>query len=200
MTRAQLLAAGRRLFGDKGLYESRIEDLSSTAGIAKGTLYGYFESKEALVLEVVAMGFQELASNVASAAEGSTGGRRLEAIIAAHFRFYSANPDLMRIFHQVRGVLKFERPEWIELRVVLRRYVRTLASVLAGGGPVSRAQLDLAERMFGSISGMTSVRTALGLSFSDRAWRSASIRALTSLAAGTPAASSRRPARRPRRG
>ncbi|HUK63923.1 MAG TPA: helix-turn-helix domain-containing protein, partial [Dongiaceae bacterium] len=38
-TRRELLIAGRRLFAERGLYDSRIEDLSRQAGIAKGTLY-----------------------------------------------------------------------------------------------------------------------------------------------------------------
>ena len=36
VTRRELLVAGRKLFGDEGLYESRIEDLTRHAGIAKG--------------------------------------------------------------------------------------------------------------------------------------------------------------------
>lgn len=39
ITRADLLKAGRRLFSQKGLYESHVEDLTEIAGIAKGTFY-----------------------------------------------------------------------------------------------------------------------------------------------------------------
>ena len=48
-TRRELVLAGRRLFSQEGIYESRIEDITKHAGIAKGTLYLHFRSKEDLV-------------------------------------------------------------------------------------------------------------------------------------------------------
>jgi AcrR family transcriptional regulator len=162
LTRRELLAAGRRLFAENGLYDSRIEDLSRQAGIAKGTLYGYFANKEELIGAVVTNGFSELLGHVHRAAHGAPS--RTEAVARvceAHLEFFRDNPDLMRIFHQVRGLLKFNRVEWRPLRMVLVNYLKGLAQVLALQ-PTRRPargshDLQAAVLLFGAVSGIASV-------------------------------------------
>jgi TetR/AcrR family fatty acid metabolism transcriptional regulator len=161
-----LLAAGRRLFGEKGLYESRIEDLTSEAGIAKGTLYGYYSNKEELIHAVVVGGFGELFEHVRTAAQGGRSHADLIArVVRAHVDFFAENPDLMRVFHQVRGMLKFDRPEWRPLRIALSDYLMELADVLrvpgGKGVPALGDRQDVARILFGAVSGVTSVRAAL---------------------------------------
>jgi AcrR family transcriptional regulator len=45
---AELLAAALDVFADKGFAATRLEDIAAQAGVSKGTVYLYFESKEAL--------------------------------------------------------------------------------------------------------------------------------------------------------
>src|SRR5262249_39272599 len=52
-TRARLLAAAAREFARAGLERANIDAISLAAGYAKGTIYNYFPSKEALFLAVV---------------------------------------------------------------------------------------------------------------------------------------------------
>jgi AcrR family transcriptional regulator len=52
--RQKMLRAARDLFARKGLKKTSLEDITSAAGIAKSTFYVFFESKEALFLEVLA--------------------------------------------------------------------------------------------------------------------------------------------------
>lgn len=165
-TRAELLAAGRKLFSEKGLYEARVEDLTATAGIAKGTLYQYFRDKDELVLAVVSDGFGQLAK---LSQEHALGARtlvdRASRIGEAHALFFAQNPDLMRIFHQVRGLLKFNARRWSALRQVLLDHVETVAALLGPGpGPASLSatrRRELAAALFGAVSGIASVRAAL---------------------------------------
>lgn len=51
--RSKLLQHGRELFGDHGLRKTTISDITKKAGIAQGTFYHFFESKEALYFEIV---------------------------------------------------------------------------------------------------------------------------------------------------
>jgi len=50
---AELLAAALDLFVEKGYAATRLDDVAALAGVSKGTLYLYFESKEALFQAVV---------------------------------------------------------------------------------------------------------------------------------------------------
>jgi AcrR family transcriptional regulator len=52
--RQKMMRAARDLFARKGLKKTSLEDVTSSAGIAKSTFYLFFESKEALFLEVLA--------------------------------------------------------------------------------------------------------------------------------------------------
>jgi AcrR family transcriptional regulator len=47
--REELLDAAQQLFLDKGIAATSIDDIASTAKVAKGTVYLYFPSKEALL-------------------------------------------------------------------------------------------------------------------------------------------------------
>ncbi len=52
-SRDLLLAEGRKLFGEKGYFETNIHDVTSNAGLAIGSFYRYFESKESFYKEVI---------------------------------------------------------------------------------------------------------------------------------------------------
>ncbi|MCC6651599.1 MAG: TetR family transcriptional regulator [Candidatus Eisenbacteria bacterium] len=165
LTRRELMAAGRRLFGEQGLYESRIEDLARNAGIAKGTLYGYFANKEDLMEAVVTAGFSELLGHVDRAVHDAHSPREaISRCIEAHLDFFEANPDLMRIFHQVRGMLKFKLPEGRPLRRVLSHYLDRLGhslTVTLSPNHTPEAKSALAIVVFGAVSGFASTHAAI---------------------------------------
>ncbi len=178
-TRRELVLAGRRLFGSEGIYESRIEDITDGAGMAKGTLYLHFSSKEDLLHAVTKDGLLELQAFVRERLEEH---RKLPAMLAemftAHLVFFERNPDLMRILHQVRGALKFDHPPWRPLRTLLRLHVEYLAACLAQGEaqawtPARRR--GLAALLFGLASGSASVQASVypdssALAESGEAW------------------------------
>jgi AcrR family transcriptional regulator len=164
-TRRELLVAGRRLFGSQGIYDSRIEDITERAGIAKGTLYLHFRSKEDLLGAVTRDGLLQLQSFVdASLGESRKLASVLAGILRAHLLFFQENPDLMRILHQVRGALKFDRPAFRPLRTPLRQHIEFLADCLARSearawAPARRRAL--ATLLFGIASGSSSVQSAV---------------------------------------
>jgi len=49
----EIIAAGLAVFADKGFAAARLDDVAKRAGIAKGTIYLYFDNKEALFLAAV---------------------------------------------------------------------------------------------------------------------------------------------------
>lgn len=53
---SELTAAALQLFVEKGYAATRLDDVAARAGVAKGTLYLYFDSKEALFNAVVREG------------------------------------------------------------------------------------------------------------------------------------------------
>ncbi len=49
----RLLAAGKGLLASYGVRKTSVEDITKAAGMAKGTFYQHFESKEAFFIEVI---------------------------------------------------------------------------------------------------------------------------------------------------
>ena len=60
MRRVEILKAATQVFGQKGFQATRAEDIAAAAHMAKGTLYLYFESKEALYTATVTEAVREL--------------------------------------------------------------------------------------------------------------------------------------------
>lgn len=60
--KAQIMEAALEQFASKGFHSTSVADISKAAGISKGLLYNYFESKEALIKELITHGFEELFS------------------------------------------------------------------------------------------------------------------------------------------
>jgi AcrR family transcriptional regulator len=60
--RSEILAAATKVFGNKGFEATRMDDIAKAAHLAKGTLYLYFQSREALYEATVRHALAELAA------------------------------------------------------------------------------------------------------------------------------------------
>ena len=58
--KAELIAAAMELFANNGFGGTSISSIAKKAGVSKGLVYNYFESKEALVKEIVMAGIQAI--------------------------------------------------------------------------------------------------------------------------------------------
>lgn len=104
-TLRRLLEAAAKEFGDKGYHEAAINGITARAGVALGTFYTYFESKEevfrALVRDMSRTTRQHVAEAVHGAASRRDAERRgLEAFIA----FTRQHPELYRIIEEAQFV------------------------------------------------------------------------------------------------
>lgn len=70
---AELMAAALELFVEKGFVGTRLEDVAARAGVSKGTLYLYFDSKEALFKAVIQEGIVPILEEGAGLVDGFTG-------------------------------------------------------------------------------------------------------------------------------
>jgi AcrR family transcriptional regulator len=77
----EILDAALACFAEKGFAACRMDDIAKRAGISKGTIYLYFESKEAV--------FKALAQRAI--------GMRIEAIAAQLEAFEGSTPELLRM-------------------------------------------------------------------------------------------------------
>jgi len=58
--RKLILDAAESLFAKHGYHSTEVEEIAKTAGMAKGTIYNYFKSKESILISVFEEGVHEL--------------------------------------------------------------------------------------------------------------------------------------------
>ncbi len=75
----QIIAAAIAVFSRLGFHKARMDDIAREAGLSKGTLYWYFESKDAITKALLQHLFDQEVQQVATllAAEGSASERLL---------------------------------------------------------------------------------------------------------------------------
>ena len=73
-TRAALVAAGRRLFGENGFRATSVEDLAREARVTTGALYHHFPTKTAVFEAVFLQAHIDLMTEAAKAAKGASDG------------------------------------------------------------------------------------------------------------------------------
>ncbi len=58
--RKHVTAVAAKLFASEPFHKVRLDDVAAAAGVGKGTLYVYFNSKEDLYFSIIADGFAEM--------------------------------------------------------------------------------------------------------------------------------------------
>lgn len=114
-----MIEAARAVFAEKGFLEARIADITERAGVAHGTFYTYFESKEAIFRELALQLQREGFAREDDAEEPppTTPYERIERANRRYLTAYARNASLMAIVEQVAT---FNR-ELLEIRVAIRR-------------------------------------------------------------------------------
>jgi TetR/AcrR family fatty acid metabolism transcriptional regulator len=107
----QIIDAAIRVFARNGYYNSRVSDIAREAGIASGTIYLYFKTKDEILVtlfrekmaEWVAFVRREIVSEPDAVA-------KIRRLVALHFRVLEADPDLAEVVQvELRQGHKFFR-------------------------------------------------------------------------------------------
>jgi AcrR family transcriptional regulator len=104
-TRRAILSAAERVIGEQGFNEASIGSITREAGVAQGTFYIYFASKDDVFSELVADMGRMLRHAISEATAGIA--NRLDAERAglhAFLTFVAAHPELYRIVQEAQFV------------------------------------------------------------------------------------------------
>jgi AcrR family transcriptional regulator len=145
--RTALLIAAERLFSTRDYAMVSVNDVARAAGLAKGTVYLYFRTKEALFLELVAEGLAGWVRDTArSLTQRSVTPQEFASILATTL---TERPTLIRLLGLLHAVLE-DNTDADGLRMFKRRLLqitfeagRVFESVLPLRPPTSGARVVL---------------------------------------------------------
>jgi AcrR family transcriptional regulator len=103
----RILDAAARLFASHRFHEAKMEDIAALAEVGKGTLYRYFQDKEALylaLLERAAVGI--LDRQKTAAASDPCPRRRLVAFTDGMLSFFDEQPHLFDLIQHAEAMQK----------------------------------------------------------------------------------------------
>jgi AcrR family transcriptional regulator len=140
VTRERLLAAAARHFARHGLAGALVDRISVEAGYAKGTLYNYFPTKEALFAAVIEAAARSAVDRYQAAPAGGSVRDRLLALARADVEVLRDDEDFTKVL--VREAMSF-RPDTYPLIVEhLSPYLLAVAGLLAEGVATGEIRSD----------------------------------------------------------
>lgn len=107
--RSAILRAAIRVFANNGYFNSKVADIASAAGVADGTVYLYFKSKEEILHSIFDRSMEEAIADGRKRLAGVSDPReKLRRIAELHLERLGADRDLAVVFQvELRGSTKF---------------------------------------------------------------------------------------------
>ena len=142
-TLRRLLEAAAQEFGERGYHEAAITGITQRAGVALGTFYTYFQSKEEMFRALVRDMSQATRAHVAEAVRGAPDRIAAERFgLAAFIAFVRKHPELYRIIEEAQFVAEdVYREHYLTFAEGYRRNLATARSKgeIAAGGKAGEA-------------------------------------------------------------
>lgn len=139
-TLRKLLDASAIEFGEKGFHEASVSSITRRAGVALGTFYTYFDSKDALFRALVTDMSENVRSSARSALSADMSALEIEeAALAAFLNFARDHKEIYRIIDEA---------EFVDPASYRNHYVSVaerIALRLKAGGEAGELRDDLGE-------------------------------------------------------
>ncbi|GGL08005.1 TetR family transcriptional regulator [Planomonospora parontospora subsp. antibiotica] len=161
-TRLRLFGAAVELIAEQGYTATTVDAIAERAGVAKGTVFYNFGTKEALFSGLLEHGIELLSAALSGAAAGETALDALDAVVMAQLRFFEEYGAFARVL-----LAEMWRTAWQDAVARLRRdvlgvYADVLRRAVAEGAV--RDDLDVetaATAVFGMVLTVAIERRAL---------------------------------------
>jgi TetR/AcrR family transcriptional regulator len=149
-TKRAILDAAVQLAAEHGITGTTMDDVAERAGVAKGSLYYNFASKDKLFEGLLLDGMNVLATALKESRDGLTGWAAIEALVTTLLSRLAGNPPLAKVI--AGDIFRTDRP-WQESTFAVRHMVLAefSAAISETRGAADRGFEDLmASSIFGA--------------------------------------------------
>jgi AcrR family transcriptional regulator len=131
--REELLEIAAELFAARGFANVTVDDLGSAAGVSGPALYHHFDSKEAMLGEMLVDISHYLCAGSRALRESTSANRLLEALIEMHVDFAVDHRALISV--RFRDLLLASADDQRRVRILQRQYVEIWVDALLVRNP-----------------------------------------------------------------
>jgi AcrR family transcriptional regulator len=129
--RDEIMAAAKEVFARKGFHDTTIADIAKRAGLAYGSIYWYFDSKDELFHALMAVEESALRSHIAAAVgarQDGDGEAPFRTAVQATFEFFESDKATVKLLFRDAYALgdRFEK----HLGGIYERFIDDIESVI----------------------------------------------------------------------
>jgi AcrR family transcriptional regulator len=132
----EILAAARKLLDQRGLEAMTMEEIATAAGVAKGTLYLYFQSKDDLIQALITQVGENILKDMGAALTApGTPPEKLIRMVSVLLEYLSRERLLFPIYARelLRGRQESRKGFWRNYQELEERFVTLVTGLFAEG-------------------------------------------------------------------
>jgi TetR/AcrR family fatty acid metabolism transcriptional regulator len=153
--RERILDAAVKVFAKDGFYNAKVSQIAEEAGVADGTIYLYFKSKDDLLISLFEDRMEEINADLRGRLERSPNALdRLREVVKLHLELVQSNPHMAEVIcvelrQSSKFIKEYANPKFGE-------FLRLIAGAIADGQKSGELRDDLspplvARAMFGAL-------------------------------------------------
>lgn len=144
--RDAILNAAEGVFAQRGIAGTRMSDVAKAAGLATGTLYNYFENRDALMSSLIEQRLEDLLTAVSAVAVAGTGEPTravLEGMVRASFAHFDRHRALFSVLMESAGISGKHMPIARRCVDAQRKFLAHYSAVLERAAGAGELRADL---------------------------------------------------------
>jgi TetR/AcrR family transcriptional regulator, fatty acid metabolism regulator protein len=153
--RARILDAAVKVFAQEGFYNAKVAQIAQAAGVADGTIYLYFKSKDDLLISLFEDRMERVNANLRAALAASPSAvERLRAVVRLHLQLVVENRHMAEVVcvelrQSSKFIKEYANPKFAE-------FLRLIAGAVADGQARGELRADadpqiIARALFGAL-------------------------------------------------
>jgi len=110
LTHSKILEASVKIFAEKGFDSAKLDEIARVAGVAKGSIYNYYQSKDELYFSIIKQSFDELFASIDIEPELPFNFEdHFRGRLEKYYKFAQEHPNLFKMVF--KGLARFDK-EW----------------------------------------------------------------------------------------
>lgn len=145
-----ILKAALNVFSRKSFHQVKVEEIAALAGVGKGTIYDYFESKEEIFEDSFKVSSESYMKIFDSCLEEDIPfWKKVKFIIKFHIRFLKNHEEMARFVLDTHSRSQEELKEWVvEKRNQRLEVVKRMIQKGIEEGEIREVDVEIASRVF----------------------------------------------------